>query len=246
MGLKFLIIVPHGYCDETLNKRHCDRRALGEAKKLQTLIKSKKYSVDFFTADKFRHHIDYNRKQARYSIIRNEIRDLIKKYSSEGHHIVIFEIHSFPDNYTDYNFSDTKMGFISIPRYAQDMYFISEYINNSTGLKMSPTRGTETNDIQWDSSETVSKNINHYLVEFRENKEEFVVSDAAKISPVLLAGAIKRALGAWSLSEVTQLILIIILFFFLYFVHTISRGETSTESLPLSPHQPFVSPSVVF
>lgn len=195
MGLKFLIIVPHGYCDESWARRHCDRRAMEEAEKLKNLVKSRGHTVDFFKADRFRCQLDYNRMKARYSPIRNKIRKLMEKYSADGHHIIVFEMHSFPDNYKDqgYNFEDGKLGMISIPRYENDMYFLSDYIQKNTGLKIVPLTGTKTNDVQWDSSETVSKNINHYLIEFRENKDAFADSDSDKIRPVLLEGAIKFA-----------------------------------------------------
>ena len=93
MSLKFLIIVPHGYCDECWTRRHCDRRALDEAEKLRDLVKSKGYNVDFFKDDRFRCQLDYNRMKVRYSPIRNKIRTLMENYNKGGHHIVVFEMH---------------------------------------------------------------------------------------------------------------------------------------------------------
>jgi len=203
---------------------------LEEAEKLRDLVKSKGYSVDFFKADRFRCQLDYNRMKARYSPIRNKIRKLMENYNKGGHHIVVFEIHSFPDNYNDqgYDFEDGKLGMLSIPRYENDMYFLSDYVQKNTGLKIVPQTGTKTNDVQWDSSETVSKNINHYLIEFMENKDEFVDSDSDKIRPVLLEGAIEFAKHQPRVVLViTQTVLTIILLLLLVYLvfHKIPQAE---------------------
>ena len=215
MVLKFLIIVPHGFCDASVPERHCDRRAMEEAMALKSLIESKNYSVDFFKADRYRSELDYNRKQAKPSSIRGQIRDLIKKYSTEKHHIIIFEMHSFPDNYTAYDFKGANVALLSIPRYEKEMNFVAEYIQKNTGLKIIPVKGTETNDIQWDSDESVSANINHYLIEFNENKKLFSDYDAAKIHPALLEGAIKFTqvkMTPWYIYAVVIILLLLFLF----------------------------------
>lgn len=191
MALRFLIIVPHGYCDGKVEVRHCDRRALEEANKLKALIESKGHKVDFFIADRFRAEIDYNRKPSRDSVIRNAIRKKLTEYKDDR--VVVFEIHSFPDNYADmgYDFKDARVAFLSIPKYEEDMFFLTSYVQEKTGFEIVAQRGTETNDVQWDTSE-ISDNIHHYLIEFRENKEDFPVEDSDIIIPHILEGALKR------------------------------------------------------
>ena len=98
----------------------------------------------------------------------------------------------------------------------------------NTGLKIVPQIRTKTNDVQWDLSETVSKNINHYLIEFRENKDEFVDSDSDKIRPVLLEGAIEFAKRQTRVVLViTQTVLTIILLLLLVYLvfHKIPQAE---------------------
>jgi hypothetical protein len=190
MTLRFLIIVPHGYCDSKVEVRHCDRRALEEANKLKALIESKGYNVDFFIADRFRAELDYNRKQARNSEIRNAIRSKLKEYKNDR--TIIFEMHSFPDNYSDegYDFKDARVAFLSIPKYEDDMYFLTDYIQEKTGFEIIPQKGIHTNDVQWDTS--VMDNIHHYLIESRENKKDYPEEDSDIIIPYILEGALKR------------------------------------------------------
>jgi hypothetical protein len=190
MTLRFLIIVPHGYCDGKIEVRHCDRRALEEANKLKALVESKGHKVDFFIADRFRAEIDYNRKPSRGSAIRNAIREKLIEYN--GDRVVVFEMHSFPDNYADagYDFKDARVALLSIPKYEEDMFFLTKYVQEKTGFEIVAQRGTETNDIQWDTSNL--GDIHHYLIEFRENKKDFPVEDSDIIIPYILEGALKR------------------------------------------------------
>jgi hypothetical protein len=98
--------------------------------------------VDFFKANRLMCQLDYNRIKARYSPIRNKIRKLMKKYNKEGHHIVVFEMYSFTDNYNykGYNFEDGKLEMLSIPRYENDMYLLSAYVQKKHGIKNSTTK----------------------------------------------------------------------------------------------------------
>ena len=191
MSLRFLIIVPHGYCDKKKETRHCDRRALEEANKLKSLIESKGHNVDFFIADRFRAEIDYNRKPSRDSAIRNAIHKKIIEYKDDR--IVIFEMHSFPDNYDDegYDFKNSHVALVSIPKYEEDMYFLTKYIQEKTGFEIIAQQGVNTNDIQWDTSET-GGNIHHYLIESRENKTDYPEEDSDIIIPYILEGALER------------------------------------------------------
>jgi hypothetical protein len=189
MTLRFLIIVPHGYCDGKVKVRHCDRRALEEANKLKSLVESKGHVVDFFIADRFRSQLDYNRKPARNSDIRNAIREKLKEYKDDR--TIVFEMHSFPDVYADegYDFKDARVALISIPKYEGDMYFLTKYVQDKTGFEIVAQKGVNTNDIQWDTSEM--SNIHHYLIEFRENKKDFPEEDSDIIIPHILEGALK-------------------------------------------------------
>jgi hypothetical protein len=242
MTLRFLIIVPHGYCDSKVEVRHCDRRALEEANKLKALIKSKGYNVDFFIADRYRAEIDYNRKPARNSELRNAIRSKLKEYKNDR--TIIFEMHSFPDNYSDegYDFKDARVAFLSIPKYEEDMYFLTDYVQKKTGFEIVPQRGINTNDVQWDTS--VMDNIHHYLIESRENKKDYPEEDSDMIIPYILEGALKRleitgggfiiaalpkALYITSIFKHFEYVILILLILFIFYVI-----EHTTEFRPVS------------
>ena len=243
MTLRFIIIVPHGYCDEKVEIRHCDRRALEEANKLKALIESKGHVVDFFIADRFRSQLDYNRKPSRDSAIRNAIRKKIREYKDDR--VVIFEMHSFPDVYADegYDFKDARVALLSIPKYEEDMYFLTKYVQEKTGFEIVAAKGVNTNDIQWDTNET-GDNIHHYLIESRENKTDYPEEDSDIIIPYILEGALKRveitgggfilaalpkALYLTSIIKHYEYIVLILLILFIFYVI-----EHTTEFSPLS------------
>lgn len=192
MGLKFLIIVPHGFRDPTIEVRHNDRRAMEAARKLESVIKSIGHTSDFYVADTHRSTIDYNRSVARNTPLRIQIRNKIKEYAEQGHYIVVFEMHSFPDGYKFYDFEDSHIAFLSIPRYESDMRVITDYLNKNTKLKIIPIQGTLTNDIQWDTSETVKCNLDHYLIEFHEDETKLPSSEMNPVFPALITGVIEH------------------------------------------------------
>ena len=191
MNIKFLIIVPHGFRDSRIKLRHNDIRALETAEKLQKKISSMGYSSDFYVADKLRSTIDYNREVSRFTHLRNNIRRKLHGYHSKGDYIIVLEIHSFPDNYTFYDFKGSSIALLSIPEYFNKANLLSKYVNKNTKLNTIALEGTETHDIQIDTSKEIPDNIEHYLIEFHENKS--VLSD--KEIDLFLNKSIKFLLG---------------------------------------------------
>ena len=188
MELKFIIIVPHGFNDPSITVRHNDVRALDVAKKLESIIKELGYVPDFYVADIHRATVDYNRKPSRGMPLRIEIREKIKQHHQEGHYVVVFEMHSFPPGYDFYDFKDSPVALLSIPRYEKDMKIITDYLNKNTDIKTIPVPSTLTNDIQYDTSENIKKNIDHYLIEFHEDEKELKTSQIDNMLPILVEG----------------------------------------------------------
>lgn len=188
MGLKFIIIVPHGFNDPSITLRHNDIRALGIAKKLESIIKELGHVPDFYVADTHRVTVDYNRKPSRDMPLRIAIREKIKQHHREGHYVVVFEMHSFPLGYDFYDFKDCPVALLSIPRYENDMKIIADYLNKNTDIKIISVPSTLTNDIQYDTSENIQKNIDHYLIEFHEDEKELKTSQIDNMLPILVEG----------------------------------------------------------
>jgi hypothetical protein len=188
MDIKFIIVVPHGYCKDRL-ERHCDRVAKQESEKILNKLKSLGYDPAYFIADRYRSEMDYNRMAARDSPMRNDVRQLVKNYTDEKKKVIIFEVHSFPGKlYTFYDFDDADFAFLSIPRYSNDAVNMVNAIVKNTKVVPKHVQSTETNDIQFDLA-TVSNKLQHYLIEFNETKVQ-----SADIYDVIVNTAIKTAL----------------------------------------------------
>jgi predicted N-formylglutamate amidohydrolase len=171
---KFIIVVPHGLCNPELQYRHCDRRAKEASEKFRNILEKRNLPYEYFLADKYRSEIDLNRSQARDYDFRKNVRNAVLKSNNQGHHTIILETHSFPDNYYEYNnFDEMDIGLISIPRYEREMFAMAKYVKKKINFDMSPKQGIHTNDIQHDTHNTLgeSSHTSHYLIEFKEDVE---------------------------------------------------------------------------
>lgn len=185
--IKFIIIVPHGYCGD-IAMRHCDVVAKKQSEKILNKLKSMGYDPAYFIADRYRSEMDYNRMVARNTTLRNDVRNLVKKYAAENCNIVIFEVHSFPGKlYTFYDFDDADFAFLSIPKYSNDADNMVDAVIKNTKVVPKHVQSTETNDIQFDL-ENISNKIQHYLIEFNEDKTQ-----SADIYDVIIETSIKIA-----------------------------------------------------
>jgi len=220
MDIKFIIIVPHGYCGER-TIRHCDRVAKQESEKILNKLKSLGYDPAYFIADRYRSEMDYNRMIARDSPMRNDIRKLVKNYVAEKRKIVIFEVHSFPGKlYTFYDFDDADFAFLSIPRYSHDAINMVEAIVRNTKVVPKHVQSTETNDIQYDLAE-VSNKMQHYLIEFNEDKMQ-----SNDIYDVIVNTAIKTALRNPSIYWVVLVLIVLCIGILLHNKKYISGYQT--------------------
>jgi len=195
MELRVVVVAPHGYEDKTLPYRHHDRRAMYSTDELIKVLDTRGINYTrFHPANELRSVMDYNRIHARKTPLRNQIRETIKKFLQQGHYVIVFEMHSFPRGYTDYDFKKHKIAFLSIPRFAEDMRALSNYINKISDVKVIPLGSSHTNDIQWDTDKTTAdihnNNISHYLIEFYEEEKELTPRQITNIIPIIVDGAI--------------------------------------------------------
>lgn len=174
--MKIIIIVPHGYCiPDKIEKRHCDRRALEEAKKLQLIALKKGYDVKLFYSKELREDVDYNRIESFSYPLRMQIRQYLEE--TKGENVVIFEMHSFPKE-TE-SFGKSQVTFLSIPnpRYRRMAKDLSDRLKN-TGLIIYNLRGSQKNNLQLETSQ--SFNVKHFLIEMNEDKEKLTIQESDK------------------------------------------------------------------
>ena len=119
--------------------------------------------MDFFPSDRLRSEGDYNREVSRSTPWRNNIRNVIKSHIDSGYRVIVFEIHSFPSNYS--YFDPDCLGMFSIPSREKNMNFLSDFINKHSTIKVCPVKTQDINDLQWDFN---GLKIDHYFIEFSE------------------------------------------------------------------------------
>lgn len=210
--IKFIVVVPHGLCNPTLPYRHCDRRAKKASEIIKNMLTKKNLPYEYIFADKYRSEIDLNREPARGYRFRERVREEIIKASNAGYYVVVLEIHSFPEGYVEYsNFKDMDIGLISIPRYSMDMYELAKYVNSKTGFNLDAQPGINTNDIQWDTSTLPVKNISHYLIEFKEDKE-----CSEDVYDALIEGSMRLIKGGYVKNSYIVFLIIIILIYIVW------------------------------
>ena len=169
--MHYIIIVPHGWCEAT-SLRHCDRRALLEARRLEQIIKNNGQSYSFFMADRRRSQLDHNRRAARGSSLRNKI---ISKIRSIEGDVIVFEVHSFPTGYPDFDFGEYDAGFLTLPlpKYVAKQKKLSELLTqNGFPHKWYPCPESKLPlDLLIHIEELNKPNLSHFMIECREYGE---------------------------------------------------------------------------
>lgn len=188
MKLKYIIIVPHGYCIS--NKiRDCDIVAKNRSLVLLSNLKSRNIEVEYFISDRLRSEIDYNRKESESSDLIKRFTDTIKSNIKNGYKIVILEVHSFPKNVNMFdNLQNPEIGFISIPKYYDDMLKLADYMNTKVPESTGYTRGTMDNYLQY-ITQNMSDDIKHYLIEFSENND---AKNIEQICDLIVEGSLQN------------------------------------------------------
>lgn len=179
---KIIIITPHSYCVD-LPYRHGDMRATEEALKLMMLLENKGLSFDYFKADRFRHHIDYNRACSRTYKLRRDIDKRIKYYKGIGHDVIVLEIHSFPLGYDAYDIKDKPIAFLATPHYTEDTKKVVSELNKKLNFPVLEFVGVKTHDIQ---HSTAKYDLKHYLIEFHEKKDKLTEEQSVHFHAALV------------------------------------------------------------
>ena len=170
MKPKILIIAPHSKCQTV--KRDCDLRAKEIAENMEKIAKDAGYEVMLFESDTLRINNDYNRKESFDTEWRQKIRDYIEK--NKDYPIIIYEMHSFPNNDTEFN--DSQMAFVAIDEYYDYAEEMLEYLKNIGIKASSDINNTRVVNLMIDT--TQYDNIKrHYLIEINEDKKILNESD---------------------------------------------------------------------
>lgn len=135
-----LIIAPHSLCKKFNNVfdkdfyRSCDIVSEKGARLLNKLSLELGYETKLFLSDMKRidenNKIinDYNRKDTRGSEWRIKIKNFINEKFIENKDIIIYEMHSFPNNST--KFKNNDIGLVSINNYKKETCELFKYLKN--------------------------------------------------------------------------------------------------------------------
>lgn len=216
---KFTLITPHGFCNDN-KTRHCDRRAPDATKKIIKVLEDNNYNFSSHMADKLRQTGDYNRKVTRNTPYRNKIREELINNQKNNLVNIILEIHSCPEYYPYYNDLDGKdIGLLSIPKYEKQMEHLSQYMKDKLNYDICTVKSTETNDIQWDTSECLdSDNTVHILIEFREGKQNTDEFYKSLIDGVVELSTMKKIKGGLYKTDIFVSVLMFIVIIFISFI----------------------------
>lgn len=137
-----LIIAPHSCCKKMESGiannyyRSCDELAKKGANLFEKIVTNLGFETKKFLSDKIRISeegnvlVDYNRKEFRNTEWRNKIVNYIEEQFINGRDLFIFEIHSFPNNDTEFN--DSEFGLVANDTYLPDTTRLFTYLNNNT------------------------------------------------------------------------------------------------------------------
>ena len=229
---KILIVAPHSYCLDEQKQRHCDRRALKEANKLDAVARGAGYDVELIVSDMLRKTHDYNRKESYDTPWRQKIRDYIEGHADKP--IIIYEVHSFPPVGTE--FADgSQMAFLAIDEYYDQTKYLMEYIRHTTNIIVhSHINGTRQSNLMVDTSKYGNIKA-HYLLEF--NEDDGILTDGQSdlvLSKIFMASTY-FANGILSTCKKNKylfgwIIIAVLLFVVFYFS---SQRKQSTRELSL-------------
>ena len=208
MKPKILIIAPHSKCQTV--ERDCDLRAKEISENMEKIAKDAGYEVILFESDALRINNDYNRKETFNTEWRQKIREYIEK--NKDYPIVIYEMHSFPNNDTEFN--DSQMAFVAIDEYYEYAEEMQNYLKKIGVRISSDINNTRVVNLMIDTAQY--KNIKrHYLIEINEDKKILNENDTKKVLTEIFFTSLLPSCILFCRKYIRYLIIIILLLLFI-------------------------------
>jgi len=171
-----LIIAPHSCCKKFESKnavdyyRSCDESAKKGANLLEKIATNLGFETKKILSDKIRISedgeilTDYNRKEFRDTEWRKDIVKYIAEKFMVDRDLYIFEVHSFPNNDTE--FEDSEFGLVSNDTYLPETKRLFTYLNNNTIFNILGDSKNDRNilrDIVYNNNSIDDNYLNNYF-----------------------------------------------------------------------------------
>ena len=171
-----MLTVPHAYCIDGIQTRHCDILAGFFADAIESAIIEEGLKVKKYKNNKLRAVIDMNRYVSRETSYRENIDEKIARLGKKD---VLVDVHSAPGDTFDFPFD---VYFLSMKEFTGSFQFNNEFHKflKSNGVNSYLLKGQKRNDITYRAIKEYGL-YNVSLIEINELTDEKRVKEIAKL-----------------------------------------------------------------